>query len=185
MEKRASGAQQHLRVPSLSSRIWEIRITASITTWPTKQSSGSVVNTQFAPERPIFVYYAPGATHSPHHPKKEWIAKYKGQFDQGWDKVREETLARQKKLGLPPADTQLTPRIPGVPAWNSLNAEQKQLYAYMMEIYAGYLSQTDYNAGRVLDAIDKIGELDNTLVIYIVGDKRMWSSQWVMHGASW
>jgi arylsulfatase len=123
-----------------------------------------------APDRPFFLYYAPGATHSPHHPKKEWIAKYKGRFDQGWDKVREETLARQKKLGIVPTDTQLTPRTVGIPAWDSLNAEQKQLYAYMMEVYAGYLSQTDYNAGRVLDAIEQLGQLDNTLVIYIVGD---------------
>jgi arylsulfatase A-like enzyme len=123
-----------------------------------------------APDRPIFLYYAPGATHSPHHPRKEWITKYKGQFDQGWDRVREETLARQKKLGLVPANTQLTERSKGIPAWDSFNAEQKQLMAYMMEIYAAYLSQTDYNVGRVLDAIEQFGELDNTLVIYIVGD---------------
>jgi len=123
-----------------------------------------------APDKPFFLYYAPGATHSPHHPKKEWIVKYKGKFDQGWDKLREETLARQKKLGLVPADTKLTERSPGIPAWDSLNAEQRQLYAYMMEIYAGYLSQTDYNVGRVLDAIEKLGQMDNTLVIYIVGD---------------
>jgi arylsulfatase A-like enzyme len=123
-----------------------------------------------APDRPFFLYYAPGATHSPHHPKKEWIAKYKGKFDQGWDKVREETLARQKKLGLVPDNTQLTKRPEGLPAWDSLNVEQKQLSAYMMEIYAGFLEQTDYNVGRVLDAIDQLGELDSTLVIYIVGD---------------
>ena len=123
-----------------------------------------------APDRPFFLYYAPGATHSPHHPKKEWIAKYKGRFDQGWDKVREETLAQQKKLGIVPPNTQLTPRTVGIPAWDPLNAEQKQLYAYMMEIYAGYLEQTDYNVGRVLDAIAQLGQLDNTLVIYIVGD---------------
>jgi arylsulfatase A-like enzyme len=123
-----------------------------------------------APDRPFFLYYAPGATHSPHHPKKEWIAKYKGKFDQGWDRVREETLARQKKLGLVPANTQLTERAPGIPAWDSLNAEQKRLFAYMMEIYAGYLSQTDFNVGRVLDVIEQLGQIDNTLVIYIVGD---------------
>ena len=123
-----------------------------------------------APDRPFFLYYAPGATHAPHHPKKDWIAKYKGKFDQGWDKVREETLARQKKLGIVPANTQLTKRHAGIPAWESLNAEQKQLYAYMMEIYAGYLEQTDYNVGRVLDAIEQLRQLDNTLVIYIVGD---------------
>ncbi len=123
-----------------------------------------------APDRPFFLYYAPGATHSPHQPKKEWIAKYKGHFDQGWDMVREETLARQKKLGLVPAGTQLTKRHEGLAPWDSLNAEQKQLYAYMMEIYAGFLEQTDYNVGRVLEAIAQLGQLDNTLVIYIVGD---------------
>ena len=123
-----------------------------------------------APDKPFFLYYAPGATHSPHHPKKEWIAKYKGQFDQGWDKVREETLARQKKLGILPENTQLTGRSPGIQSWDSCNAERKQLYAYMMEVYAGYLSQTDYNVGRVLDAIQQLGQLDNTLVIYICGD---------------
>jgi len=123
-----------------------------------------------APDRPFFLYYAPGATHSPHHPKKEWIAKYKGRFDQGWDRAREETLARQKTLGLVPANTQLTKRHPGIPAWDSLNARQRQLSAYMMEIYAGYLEQTDYNVGRVLGAIEQLGQLDNTLVIYIVGD---------------
>ncbi|OPY76194.1 MAG: Arylsulfatase [Syntrophorhabdus sp. PtaU1.Bin050] len=123
-----------------------------------------------APDKPFFLYYAPGATHAPHHPKKEWIAKYKGKFDQGWDKMREEILARQKKLGIVPANTQLTKRPDQIPAWDSLNAEQKQLYAYMMEIYAGYLSQTDYNVGRVLDAIEQLGQLENTLVIYISGD---------------
>jgi arylsulfatase len=123
-----------------------------------------------APDKPFFVYYAPGATHSPHHPKKEWIAKYKGKFDQGWDKVREETLARQKKLGIAPANTQLTKRHEGLPAWDSLDAKKKELYAYMMEVYAGYLEQTDYNVGRLLGAIEQLGQLDNTLVIYIVGD---------------
>lgn len=123
-----------------------------------------------APDKPFFLYYAPGATHSPHHPKKEWIAKYKGQFDQGWDRVREETLARQKKLGLLPENTQLTARSPGIQPWDSCNAEQKGLYAYMMEVYAGYLSQTDSNVGRVLSAIEQLGQLDNTLVIYICGD---------------
>ena len=122
------------------------------------------------PDKPFFCYYAPGATHAPHHPKKEWIAKYKGKFDQGWDQVRENTLARQKKLGLVPADTQLTPRPKGIAAWDSLDAPHKQLYARMMEIYAGYLEQTDYNVGRVLDEIERLGQLDNTLVIYIVGD---------------
>jgi arylsulfatase A-like enzyme len=135
-----------------------------------------------APDKPFFLYYAPGATHSPHQPKKEWIAKYKGEFDQGWDKVREETLARQKRLGIVPADTRLTKRSRGIPAWDSLNAQQKQLYAHMMEIYAGYLSQTDYNVGRVLDAIKQLGQLDNTLVIYIVGDNGA-SAEGTMQGS--
>jgi arylsulfatase A-like enzyme len=135
-----------------------------------------------APDRPFFLYYAPGATHSPHQPKKEWIAKYKGKFDQGWDKVREQTLVRQKRLGIVPANPLLTPRIPGVPAWDSLNPEQKQLDAYMMEIYAGYLEQTDYNVGRVLDAIKQLGQFDNTLVIYIVGDNGA-SAEGTMQGA--
>jgi arylsulfatase len=123
-----------------------------------------------APDRPFFLYYAPGATHSPHHPKKEWITKYEGKFDQGWDKVREETLARQKSLGVVPPDTRLTRRPEGIPAWDSLKSEDRALYAYMMEIYAGYLEQTDYNVGRVLAAVDQLGQLDNTLVIYIAGD---------------
>lgn len=135
-----------------------------------------------APDKPFFLYYAPGATHSPHHPKKQWIDKYKGKFDQGWDRVREESLARQKQSGIVPADTQLTPRIPGVPSWSSLTDEQKQLYAYMMEIYAGYLEQTDYNVGRVLDAINQLGQLDNTLVIYIVGDNGA-SAEGTLQGA--
>jgi arylsulfatase len=123
-----------------------------------------------APGKPFFLYYAPGATHAPHHPRPEWTAKYKGKFDQGWDKVREETLARQKQLGIFPAAADLTERSAGIPAWDSLSADQKKLYARMMEIYAGYLEQTDNNVGRVVDAIQQMGQLDNTLVIYIVGD---------------
>jgi arylsulfatase len=123
-----------------------------------------------APDKPFFCYYAPGATHAPHHPKKEWVEKYKGKFDQGWDKVREETFERQKKLGVVPADTKLTPRAPGVQAWDACSPEEKKLFAQMMEVYAGYLEQTDYNVGRVVKAIEDLGQLDNTLVIYIAGD---------------
>lgn len=123
-----------------------------------------------APDKPFFLYYAPGATHAPHHAKKEWIAKYKGRFDQGWDKVREETFARQKALGILPKDARLTKRHAELPAWDSLNADQKKLFAYMMEVYAAYLTQTDHNVGRVLDAIEQLGQLENTLVFYIVGD---------------
>ena len=123
-----------------------------------------------APEKPFFLYYAPGATHAPHHPRKEWVKKYAGKFDAGWDAIRAETLARQKKLGIVPADTKLVPLAPGIPAWSSLTADQKKVYARMMEVYAGFLEQTDHNAGRVIDAIQAAGELDNTLVLYIVGD---------------
>ncbi len=123
-----------------------------------------------APEKPFFVYYAPGATHAPHHPRKEWVGKYKGKFDQGWDKLREETFARQKQLGVVPANTRLTGRTDSIPSWDSLSEDQRKLYSRMMEIYAGYLEQTDFNVGRVIKAIDDLGETDNTLVIYICGD---------------
>lgn len=123
-----------------------------------------------APGKPFFCYYAPGASHAPHHPRKEWVAKYKGKFDQGWDKVREQTIERQKKLGVVPENGKLTVRSEGIPAWSSLNADQKKLYAYMEEIYAGYLEQTDYNVGRVIKAIEDLGQLDNTIIIYICGD---------------
>jgi arylsulfatase len=123
-----------------------------------------------APERPFFVYYAPGATHAPHHPRPEYAAKYRGKFDQGWDQLREEVLARQKKLGVVPNDAKLTPRPEGIAAWDTLPQEQKRLYARMMELYAGYLEQTDHNVGRVVDAIRATGQLDNTLIVYIAGD---------------
>jgi arylsulfatase len=123
-----------------------------------------------APDKPFFCYYAPGATHAPHHPKKQWVEKYKGKFDQGWDVLRQETFERQTKQGLIPPGTKLNPLAPGLPAWKSLSAEKKLLYARFMEVYAGFLEQTDYNIGRVLDAIRDAGQLDNTLVIYIAGD---------------
>src|SRR5215470_7463094 len=123
-----------------------------------------------APNKPWFVYYATGTAHAPHHAPKEWIAKYKGQFDQGWDKVREETLARQIKLGIVPANTQLTKRPDQLAAWDALSADQKRLYARMMEVYAGALSHADSQIGRVLDAVEASGQLDNTLVIFIMGD---------------
>ena len=123
-----------------------------------------------APDKPFFCYYAPGATHAPHHPKKEWVDKYKGKFDQGWDKIREETFARQKKMGIIPQDAVLTPLAPGIQAWDSCTPDEKKAYARFMEVYAGFLEQTDYNVGRVIDSIRKRGELDNTMVIFIAGD---------------
>ncbi len=123
-----------------------------------------------APTKPWLLYYATGTAHAPHHAPKDWIAKYKGQFDQGWDKVREETLARQKQLGIVPANTQLTKRPDQLAAWDSLSADQKRLFAHMMEVYAGALSYADNQIGRLLDAVQESGQLDNTLVIFIMGD---------------
>ncbi|MBV9776119.1 MAG: arylsulfatase [Acetobacteraceae bacterium] len=123
-----------------------------------------------APNKPWLLHYATGTAHAPHHAPKDWIAKYKGQFDQGWDKVREETLARQIKLGVVPPGTQLTKRPEEIPAWDSLTADQKRLFARMMEVYAGALSHADYNIGRLLDAVEQSGQMDNTLVIFIMGD---------------
>jgi len=121
-------------------------------------------------DKPWFAYYTTGATHAPHHVPGDWADKYKGVFDKGWDVLREETFARQKELGVIPQDTELTPRPPEMPAWDSLSAETQQLFARQMEVYAGYLENADWNVGRVLDAIDEMGELDNTLVIWILGD---------------
>lgn len=123
-----------------------------------------------APDKPFFLYVAPGANHSPHHAPKEWIDKFKGQFDMGWDKYREQTLARQKKLGVVPPNTELTARSEGLPAWDSLNADQKRIYARMMEVFAGFGAHADYEMGRVVDAVKQLPDADNTMIIYIVGD---------------
>lgn len=123
-----------------------------------------------APDKPFFLYVAPGATHAPHHAPKEWIEKFKGQFDMGWDAYREQALARQKKLGVVPADTKLTERSPGLPAWDSLNADQKRLCSRMMEVFAGYGAHCDHEMGRVVDAVKQLPDADNTIIIYIAGD---------------
>jgi arylsulfatase len=122
------------------------------------------------PDRPFFVYSAPGATHSPHHAPKEWMDKFKGKFAQGWDKYREEAYQRQLKLGVIPPDTKLTPRPNEIPAWDSLSADQKKVAERLIEAFAGFTAQTDYDVGRVLDAIDETGQTDNTLVIWEIGD---------------
>ena len=123
-----------------------------------------------APQKPFFLYFAPGATHAPHHAPKDWIEKFRGKFDYGWDKQREMTFVRQKEMGIIPPDTQLTPRPPGIPAWDSCTPEQKKLYARMMEVYAGFLAHTDYEIGRIMDEIRQMGLQENTLVIFIAGD---------------
>jgi arylsulfatase len=122
------------------------------------------------PARPFFLYVAPGATHSPHMAPKEWLDKFKGQFDMGWDRYRELTLDRQKRLGVVPPDTKLTPRPESLPAWDSLKADQKRLYARMMEVFAGFGAHVDHEVGRVLDAVAALPDADNTLIIYILGD---------------
>ncbi len=123
-----------------------------------------------APDRPFFAYFAPGAVHAPHQPPQEYIDKYQGKFDHGWDKEREIIFERQKKLGVIPADAKLTPRPEAMPAWDSFSPEEREILAREMETYAGFLEYTDVEIGRVVDAIEELGELDNTLVIYINGD---------------
>ncbi len=123
-----------------------------------------------APDKPFFLYFSMGATHAPHQVPKEWSDKYKGKFDQGWDKLREETFARQKQLGVIPANAKLTPRDPAFPAWDSVPPDVKKVYSRQMEVYAGYQENTDHAVGRVLQAIEDMGLGDNTLVIYIFGD---------------
>jgi len=122
------------------------------------------------PDKPFFVYFAPGATHAPHHVPKEWADKYKGRFDHGWDALREEILARQKELGVVPPETELTARHDEIPAWDEMPDELKPVLARQMEVYAGFLEHTDYHVGRLVDAIEDLGILEDTLVYYIVGD---------------
>jgi arylsulfatase A-like enzyme len=122
------------------------------------------------PDRPFFMYFAPGATHAPHHVPKEWIARYKGKFDQGWDAMREEVLARQIALGVVPPGTKLAPKPEAIKDWSALSADEKRLFAHQMEIYAGFGEYADTEIGRLVDAIKDAGQLDNTLVFYIVGD---------------
>jgi len=122
------------------------------------------------PDRPSFIYFAPGATHAPHHVPQEWIAKWKGKFDQGWDKLREETLARQIKLGVVPPGTKLAPKPPAIRDWDKLSPDEKRLFARQAEVYAAYADYTDYHVGRMLQAFADVGQADNTLVFYIAGD---------------
>ncbi len=123
-----------------------------------------------APDKPFFVYFAPGATHAPHHVPKEWADKYKGKFDQGWDKLREETIARQKQMGVIPADCQLTARHKEIPAWDDMPEPFKPVLRREMEVYAGFMEYTDHHVGRIFDGLEKLGVLDDTLVYYIIGD---------------
>ncbi|HZD40615.1 MAG TPA: arylsulfatase, partial [Terriglobales bacterium] len=122
---------------------------------------------QVAPNKPFFLYFCPGACHAPHHVPKEWADKYKNKFDDGWDKLRERIFARQKELGVVPADAELSRHDPDVPEWEPLSAAEKKLYARMMEVFAGFLTHTDYHIGRLIEFLKNLGELDNTIIMAI------------------
>jgi arylsulfatase A-like enzyme len=134
------------------------------------------------PDKPFFIYYAPGATHAPHHVPKEWSDKYRGRFDHGWDALREEILARQKELGVVPLDCELTPRHEEIPAWDDIPDDLKPILARQMEIYAGFLEHTDHHVGRLADTLEDLGVLDDTLIYYIVGDNGA-SAEGSLHGS--
>lgn len=120
-----------------------------------------------APDKPFFMYYATGAGHAPHHVEPEWIERYSGRFDDGWEAYRDTVIARQKEMGIVPADAELSRHDPDVPAWESLSDDQRRLFARQMETYAGFITQTDHHFGRVLDYLEQLGELDNTMVIVL------------------
>ncbi len=134
------------------------------------------------PDKPFFVYYAPGATHAPHHVPNEWIEQYAGQFDDGWDVLRERTFARQKELGVIPADTELTARHDEITAWDDMPDELKPVLARQMEVYAGFLEHTDHHVGRLVDALEDLEILDDTLIYYIIGDNGA-SAEGTINGA--
>ncbi|WKG11923.1 arylsulfatase [Nocardia sp. PE-7] len=135
-----------------------------------------------APEKPFFVYFAPGATHAPHHVPAEWADRYVGKFADGWDAQREAIIARQKELGVVPADAELTPRPDVIPSWAEMSDELKPVLERQMEVYAGFLEHTDFHVGRVIDAVESIGALDNTLIYYIIGDNGA-SAEGTVNGA--
>jgi arylsulfatase A-like enzyme len=123
-----------------------------------------------APDKPFFIYYVPGGTHSPHQPKAEWVEKFQGKFDMGWNAMRDVIFANQKRLGVIPADTELTPWPDDLPKWETLKPDEKKLFARQAEVFAGYAAYTDHEIGRVIQAIEDVAKLDNTLIIYICGD---------------
>jgi arylsulfatase A-like enzyme len=125
------------------------------------------------PDRPFFLYFAPGAVRAPHHPPQEWTERWKGKFDQGWDVMREQILKQQIELGIVPEGTALPPRASAIPAWDSLTPDQKRLVARQVEVFAGFVEFTDHEIGRLIEAVREVGELDNTLVIFVAGDNGM------------
>jgi len=124
----------------------------------------------FTPDKPFFMYWAPGGVHGPHHVAQEWADKYKGKFEQGWDKLREEIFARQKQLGWIPSNAELTPRDPTMPSWDSIPESERPFQTRLMEIYAGFVEHTDAQVGKLVDYLDKTGQRDNTIILYIWGD---------------
>ncbi|MFJ4678128.1 arylsulfatase [Kitasatospora sp. NPDC088783] len=134
------------------------------------------------PDKPFFLYFSPGATHTPHHVPKDWIPRYRGEFDQGWDAVREATFQRQKELGVVPADAQLTARPAEIPAWEDVDEAWKPVLIRQMEVYASYLEYADHHTGRLVDALGELGVLDDTLVMYIIGDNGA-SAEGGLHGS--
>ncbi len=149
--------------PNIPNYHFTTDMTTKAINWVSAQQS-------LTPDKPFYVYFAPGATHAPHHVPKEWIARYKGEFAGGWDKLREETFARQVKMGIVPQGTKLTPRPKEIPAWDDMTADQKRLFERQMETFAGFAEHTDAEVGRLVSQLEAIGELDNTLFVYIVGD---------------
>jgi arylsulfatase len=149
--------------PKMENYHFTVDMTNQAINWVKAQQS-------MTPDKPFFVYYATGAVHAPHHVPKEWADKYKGKFDKGWDQQRIETLARQKAQGVVPEDTQLPERPEDLKAWDALSANEKRLFARQAEVFAGFLEQTDHEVGRLKQALEDIGEMDNTLFIYIAGD---------------
>ena len=169
------GGETNMWAPAIFDGVTRVEYQQTPTYHFTEDMTNQAVNWMGAqhsltPDKPFYMYFAPGATHAPHHAPKEWIAKYKGQFNGGWDKLREETFERQKKLGVVPADTKLTPRPAEIPAWDGMSAEQKRLFERQMETFAGFAEHTDHEVSRLVAKLEEIGELENTLFFYIVGD---------------
>ncbi|WP_208245227.1 arylsulfatase (plasmid) [Rhizobium sp. T1470] len=150
---------------------WEDQPGYNLTTAMADEAINYLRQTNAAtPEKPFFLYYAPGATHAPHHPTKEWIDKFKGKFDMGWNAMRDQIFANQKRLGVIPESTQLTPWPDDLPKWDTLNPDEKKMFARQAEVYAAYVAYADNEIGRVVDEVRKQGKLNNTLIIYIEGD---------------
>jgi len=152
-----------IETPKVANYHFTTDMTNQALTWMQTQNS-------LQPDKPFFMYYAPGATHAPHHAPKEYIDKYKGKFDQGWDVLREEILARQKKMGIVPENTRLAAKPSEIKDWNTLGADEKKLFTHQMEVYAGFAEHTDAEIGRLVTALEEMGELDNTMIIFIAGD---------------